>query len=76
MKVIRAVPDEIPCSLLVGHNPGFEDLLERLTGSHDRMPTAALASIEFQIDRWEDVEDGKGRLAWLLTPKQEAAQKD
>ena len=62
--------------VLVGHNPGFEDLVERLTGSHDRMPTAALACIEFQIDRWEDVEDGKGRLAWLVTPKQVAGPND
>ncbi|PYT02158.1 MAG: hypothetical protein DMF60_22130 [Acidobacteria bacterium] len=76
MKVIRSLPDEISCSLLVGHNPGFEDLLERLTGSHDRMPTAALACIEFQIDRWEDVEDGNGRLAWLVTPKQAAGPND
>ncbi len=76
IKAIRSLRDDISCSLLVGHNPGFEDLLERLTGSHDRMPTAALASIEFQIDRWEDVEDGKGRLAWLVTPKQAAGPND
>jgi phosphohistidine phosphatase len=76
MKVIRRLQDDISCSLLVGHNPGFEDLLERLTGSRDRMPTAALACIEFQIDRWEDLEDGKGRLAWLMTPKHVAGSND
>jgi phosphohistidine phosphatase len=76
MKMIRRLRDDVSCSLLVGHNPDFEDLLRRLTGSHERMPTAALASIEFQIDRWEDVEDGKGRLAWLVTPKQIAGQND
>lgn len=70
LKLIRRLRDASSCSLLVGHNPGFEDLLDRLTGSHDRMPTAALACIEFQIDRWEDAEDGNGRLAWLVTPKQ------
>jgi len=76
MTVVRRMRDDISCSLLVGHNPGFEDLVERLTGSHDRMPTAALACIEFQIDRWEDVEDGNGRLAWLVTPKQTAGPND
>lgn len=70
MKLIGFLEDGSFCALLVGHNPGFEDLLERLTGSNERMPTAALACIEFQVDHWEDVEDGKGRLAWLLTPKQ------
>ena len=70
MNLIRGLPDDSLCSLLVGHNPGFGDLLNRLTGSHERMPTAALGCIEFQIDHWADVEDGKGKLVWLLTPKQ------
>lgn len=70
LKLLRRLRDTSSRALLVGHNPGFEDLLGRLTGLHERMPTAALACIEFQIDRWEDVEDGKGRLAWLVIPKQ------
>jgi phosphohistidine phosphatase len=70
MKLILRLPDDSSCTLLVGHNPGFGDLLNRLTGSCERMPTAALACIEFQANHWEDVEDGKGELAWLLTPKQ------
>ena len=69
MKLIRRLPDRSASTLLVGHNPGFEDLLGRLTGSHERMPTAALACIEFDIDHWDAVEDKKGRLVWLLSPK-------
>lgn len=68
-KVIARLPDGSSCGMLVGHNPGFEDLLARLTGSHERMPTAALACIELDIDHWREVDDGKGRLVWLLTPK-------
>ena len=70
MKLIRRLPDAANCALLVGHNPGFEDLVGRLTGSQERMPTAALACIEFQIEHWDDVNDGQGKLAWRLTPKQ------
>jgi phosphohistidine phosphatase len=69
MKLIRRSPDGNSCVLLVGHNPGFEDLVGRLTGSHERMPTAALACIDFQINRWDDVKDGEGKLEWLLIPK-------
>ncbi|HEX5735676.1 MAG TPA: histidine phosphatase family protein [Blastocatellia bacterium] len=69
MRLIRRLPDAVNCALMVGHNPGFEELVSRLTGSDERMPTAALASIEFQIDHWNDLEDGAGRLIWLLTPK-------
>ena len=70
LKLIRHLPDESACALMVGHNPGFEDLVGRLTGSHERMPTAALACVEFELDEWAGVEDGKGRLVWLLTPRQ------
>src|SRR5258708_23117047 len=30
LAVIRRIPDEFSSALLVGHNPGFEDLLSRL----------------------------------------------
>lgn len=70
MRIIRRLPDESSCALLVGHNPGFEDTVSRLTGAREHMPTAALACLEFQVERWEDVEDERGKLLWLLTPKQ------
>ena len=69
VRLIRRLPDAVDCALMVGHNPGFEEVVSRLTGSDERMPTAALACIEFQIDHWNDLEDGAGRLVWLLTPK-------
>jgi phosphohistidine phosphatase len=76
MTLIRRLPDDSSCAMLVGHNPGFEDLVGRLSGSQERMPTAALACIEFQIDHWEDANDGEGKLAWLLTPKQLSDKSD
>ena len=69
LKLVRHLPDERHCVLMVGHNPGFENLLSRLIESVTAMPTAALACIEFPIDSWEDVEDGEGKLQWYLTPK-------
>ena len=69
IKLIRRLPGQKNCVMVVGHNPGLEDLVERLTGRSERMPTAALACIEFQVGGWDGIEDGKGKLAWLLTPK-------
>jgi len=69
MRLIGRLPDSVDCALMVGHNPGFEELVSRLTDSDERMPTAALACIEFQIDHWKDLEDKSGKLIWLLTPK-------
>jgi phosphohistidine phosphatase len=69
MKILRRLPDSSSCAMLVGHNPGFEELVARLAGAAEAMPTAAVACIELPSDRWEDVEDSQGKLVWLLTPK-------
>jgi phosphohistidine phosphatase len=68
--IVRRLPHSSQCTLLIGHNPGLEDLLSRLTGSYQHMPTAALACLEFTVDSWADIEDGNGSLKWMLTPKQ------
>jgi len=70
MEVISEIPDDKPVAILIGHNPGFEELLAFLTGETRRMPTSALAKIEFDVASWKDVKTGKGDLEWLITPKE------
>ncbi len=41
--------------MIVGHNPGLEELVARLTGEEDDMPTAALAQIVLPIGHWRDL---------------------
>jgi phosphohistidine phosphatase len=43
-------------ALVVGHNPGLEDLVEQLTGEHHDLPTAALVHVRIAIDRWSDLD--------------------
>lgn len=69
IKLVRHLSNQYSCVLMVGHNPGFENLLSRLIGSDRQMPTAALACLEFQIDQWEDVEDNQATLQWFQVPK-------
>ena len=45
LTVVRELPDEIATAVLVGHNPGLEDLVSRLTGEWTPLPTSALAVI-------------------------------
>ena len=56
--------------LLIGHNPGFEDLAESLTGQHTRLATATLAGIELSVAQWCDVRPRAGKLHLLVTPKE------
>jgi phosphohistidine phosphatase len=44
--VLRELPGELATVVLVGHNPGMEDLVASLTGRSVPMPTSALAVIE------------------------------
>jgi phosphohistidine phosphatase len=69
LRLVRRLPDSSSCSMLVGHNPTFEELLSLLTGSPTTMPTCALGCIEFRVEQWSDVESGRGKLTWFLTPK-------
>ena len=69
MKIVRGLPDDKNTVLMVGHNPGFEALLWRLTGVAEHMATAALACIELPVEKWSDIEDNQGKLVWFMTPK-------
>jgi phosphohistidine phosphatase len=69
LEVVSEIGDEAKTALLVGHNPGFEQLVSVLTGQSESMPTAALAKITFDISAWTDVNAG-GTLDWVLRPKE------
>jgi phosphohistidine phosphatase len=45
LDVVHDLPDELGTVLLVGHNPGLEELLDALTGTWTPMPTSALAVV-------------------------------
>jgi phosphohistidine phosphatase len=69
LEVIESIPDKATTAMLVGHNPGFENLLSYLTGDDRHMPTAALARIEFEVESWGKAAEGSGTLASFVTPK-------
>jgi phosphohistidine phosphatase len=70
LAVINGVENDKQEVMLVGHNPGFENLLERLTGETLRVPTAALALVALDADSWAEVGARGGRLEWLVKPKE------
>jgi phosphohistidine phosphatase len=71
LAVVRGLPDQVEHALMVGHNPGFEELAALLIGTECgvTLPTAAAAHFEIDVDRWSEVCAGAGRLQWLITPK-------
>jgi len=70
LTLVSRLDNQANSVMLVGHNPGFEDLLKTLTGEVHSMPTATLAGIEFDVDDWGQIKARSGRLTLLLTPKE------
>ncbi len=76
LAVVCHLPEEAAHVLLVGHNPGLEDLAARLIGADAfemvtgvRLPTAAAAHLTLAATAWSDVQANSGQLEWLVTPK-------
>src|SRR5262245_52509719 len=45
VSIVRQLSEDVDTAVLVGHNPGIEDLITWLTGEGPPMPTSALAVI-------------------------------
>lgn len=61
LHMVRSLDEALNTVVLVGHNPGIEELAEVLTAERVPMPTSALAVIEL-TSTW----DGAGRARGLL----------
>lgn len=70
VEIVRQIENGKKNVVLVGHNPGFEELLEWLTGTIERMQTGALAKIGLKTSSWNSVSEKSGTLEWIVRPKQ------
>lgn len=68
---LQELPDDVERVMVVGHNPGMEELIAELTGEEERFPTAALAQVALPIERWEQLDEATaGELVKLWRPKE------
>lgn len=70
LEVVSQIEEERSIVLLVGHNPGMEELLQLLTDRVEHMATGTLAKIDLKIARWSKVLEEKGTLDWIVKPKE------
>ena len=73
--VLRQVPDSVKTLLLVGHNPGMEELLLSLVDkainspkNGKLFPTATLAHLSFS-QSWKKIKSGRATLEQIIYPK-------
>lgn len=78
LQLLRLLPDEDTTAMLVGHNPGLEDLLHLLTRSGNpaalrqlrtKVPTGALAELRLP-GSWAELQAGSCELGSLVVPRE------
>lgn len=78
LDVVHEAAAEVERLLIVGHNPGLENLALLLT--HDggealrselalKYPTASLVEISLPVERWVDVSEGMGTITRFVRPR-------
>jgi phosphohistidine phosphatase len=82
LKAVQEAADTVQSLMVVGHNPGLEQLASLLAREpvrrkerkrHDileeKFPTAALAVLDFAVERWRDLAPGEGKLVDFVRPR-------
>lgn len=82
LAAVRGAPAAAGHLMLVGHNPGLENLATLLAREpvrrkerarhealEEKFPTSALAILDFDVGRWRDVEKSAGKLVDFVRPK-------
>ena len=79
MDVIREAARDADHLMLVGHNPGLEDLILMLaladkddplrSAVDEKLPTAALARLDLAIDGWRAIKVGVGKMTHFVRPR-------
>ena len=78
LDIVRETPPDAARVLLIGHNPGLEDLVLLLVPDRSgdlrdaveqKYPTAALAEMTFDVDDWPSLSPGGATLTRFVRPR-------
>ncbi len=77
LKVLKELKDDVGHVMVVGHNPGLQELAVALAAPggrelpqfKEKLPTAAIVSFEFDEDLWKKIRPESGRVILFLSPK-------
>lgn len=73
LDVVASQPQDCESVMIVGHNPGFSELADRLSPKGmDELPTCAVVGLKFKAKHWRDVAHGKAESVYYDYPKKEA----
>ncbi len=70
LEVTSQIEDDRKSVMLVGHNPGMEELLTLLVGVEQHMPTASLAKVVLSSKKWDKILSEKGVLESFIRARE------
>lgn len=78
LEAVREVPDQVRTLLLIGHNPGLEELVLELAGDglddaldevRTKFPTSAVAILAWHGNSWQELAPGTALLTDVTVPR-------
>lgn len=70
LEAIGGAEDSVRRLMVIGHNPDIEEVIERIVGVNEAMPTGAIACVEVKSKSWREFGlNPRGRLLDVLRPK-------
>jgi phosphohistidine phosphatase len=80
LDVIRSVPEAVPSLMVIGHNPGLQDLVLKLAGAgsdddgsitrvREKFPTGAVATLAHK-GSWKHLARGNAKLVAYMVPRE------
>ncbi|MDQ6668716.1 MAG: hypothetical protein M3Y53_10915 [Thermoproteota archaeon] len=67
---MHEISDDYVLVLIIGHNPGLEELVEMLTGEIHLMPTCSLVHVKLNVDKWSDINNKiNGEVSEIWRPR-------
>lgn len=70
IQTVLLLPDSSDTAMFIGHNPGLEVLVEKLSGDYEVMSTAAIAWFVLNIRTWKDFDPKLAELNEVWRPKE------
>lgn len=72
LSVVQRLNDKFNHVILCTHNPGLTEFVNTLMNGEvdiDNVPTCGVVALQFETDRWNDLDWGSGKLLFFDYPK-------
>jgi phosphohistidine phosphatase len=71
LSAIKKTDDSVKTLFLFGHNPGLNDLIWKLGGEIDNLPTSGQFGFKFDVKNWDEISSKNAKVWFFDYPKKD-----